>query len=126
MELRNKQNGPKEKFEVVLIKPDKEDERNNEQIKMDLMKGLDKVRKMRQMRKQGVVVEVMSQDDVEAIKSCDLKKLGLVVERPKKIDPSIIIYDVEKEYKAEELKEDLIKKNLQLGSDDETDGIKDC
>ena len=48
---------------------------------------------------------------METINACDLKK-GLVMEKPKKVTPSIIIYDVEKEYKEEDLKEDLIRKNL--------------
>ena len=71
---------PKEKYEVVLIRPKKEDKRNNEDIKADVLKGLSKVRKtlkvrsIRQMRKQGLVVEVMSQKDVEAIGSCELEK----------------------------------------------------
>lgn len=38
--------------------------------------------------------------------------------------PSIIIYDVEKEYKEEELKEDLIKKNLECSSNSELEESK--
>ena len=78
MEPRRKPPPPKEKFQVVHIKPKKEDKRNNEEINVDILKGLDKVRKnlkvrtIRQMRKQ--VVEIMNQDDVEAIRSCDLNK----------------------------------------------------
>ena len=41
--------------------------------------------------------------------------------RPRKIDPSVIIYDIEREYKEEELKEDLIKKNLEISSDSEVE-----
>ena len=44
---------------------------------------------------------------------------GFVVERPKKVNPSIIIYDEEKDYKEEDLKEDLIRKNLGDISDSE-------
>ena len=64
------------------------------------------------MRKQGVLIEVVDNKDVETINACDFKKEGFLVERPKKVNPSIIIYDVEKEYKEEDLKEDLIRKNL--------------
>ena len=64
------------------------------------------------MRKQGLVIEVIDNSDVETIKRCDLDKVGLVVEKPKEIHPSVIVYDEEKEYKKEELKEDLIRKNL--------------
>ena len=109
---------PKEKYEVLIIKPEEEDSRNNEQIKEEVMKKLEgvrkklKVRNIRQTRKQGVLIEVVDHKDVETINACDLKKDGFVVERPKKVNPSIIIYDVEKDYKEEDLKEDLIRKNL--------------
>ena len=36
---------------------------------------------------------------METINACDLKKEGLEVDRPQKVTHSIIIYDVEKEYK---------------------------
>ena len=106
---------PKEKYEVVIIRPEKEDSRNNEQIKEEVMKKLEgvrernllKVRNIRQTRKQGVLIEVVDHKDVETINACDMKKDGFVVERPKKVNPSIIIYDVEKDYKEEDLKEDL-------------------
>ncbi|KAK1134255.1 hypothetical protein K0M31_012037 [Melipona bicolor] len=71
------------------------------------------------MRKQGLVIEVMDHKDVETIGKCGLDKIGFLVERPKKVDPSIIIYDVERDYREEELKEDLIKKNLECSSDDD-------
>lgn len=121
----------KEKFVAVLIKPKKEDKRNNEDLKAENLKGLNKVRKnlkvqnIRQRRKQGLMVEVMTQSDVEAISSCDHNKMGFVVERPKKIDSSVVIYDVEREYKKEDLKEDLfIKKNFEGSSDSELDKLK--
>ena len=43
------------------------------------------------------------------------------MERPKKVNPSIIIYYVEKEYKEEDLKENLIRKNVGELSDSEED-----
>ena len=120
-----------EKYEVLLIKPAREDKRSNDQIKTEVLKKLDKVRQtlkvrsVRQMRKQGLVVEVQGNKDVEAIKSCDLNKLGLVVERPKKLNPSVIIYDVEKDYKAEELKEELIRKNFDNVPESELEHLKE-
>ena len=120
---------PKEKGEVVLIKPKSEDKRNNEEIKADVIKGLEKVQKslkvlnIKQMRRQGLVVEVVDQNDIEAIRFCDLEKLGLVVERPRKIDPSIIIYNIEKEYKVKELKKDRVKKNPEYSSDTEIEEV---
>lgn len=48
-----------------------------------------------------------------------MKKKASVVERPKKVNPSIIIYYVEKEYKEEDLKENLIRKNFGELSDSE-------
>ena len=41
-----------------------------------------------------------------------MKNEGSVVERPKMVNPSIIIYYVEKEHKEEDLKENLIRKNF--------------
>ena len=98
------------------------------EIKSDVLRGLEKVRKdlkarsVSQMREQGLVVEMISEKNVGAIRSCELHKIGFVEERPKMIDPSFIIYDVEREYKEEELKEDLIKKNFEISSD--SDEIK--
>ena len=66
---------PKEKFEVMLVKPEKDDKKNNEQIKEEVLKKLEgvrknlKVRNIRQMRKQGLVIEVMDNSDVETIKN---------------------------------------------------------
>lgn len=59
------------------------------------------------MRKQGLVFEVMDQKDVEVIGKCELDKIGFLVERPKKVDPTIITYDVERDYREEELREQL-------------------
>jgi len=99
--------------EVVLIKPiEEKDKRNNEQLKQDLVKGLDglrnklKVRGIRQMRNKGIVVEVKDKRDVDLIKQTDLKKIGLKTEEPNKLNPSLIVYDVEPDHKPEDLKED--------------------
>ena len=120
-----------EKCEVLLIKPAREDKRSNEQIKTEALKKLVKIRQtvkfrsVRQMRKQGLVVGVQGNKDVEAIKNCELHKLGLVVERPKKLNPSVMIYDVEKDYKAEELKEDLVRKNFNNISESDLEQLKE-
>jgi len=105
--------------EVVLIKPiEEKDKRNNEQIKQDLVKGLEglrnklKVKGIRQMRNKGIVVEVKDKRDVDLMKHTDLRKIGLKTEEPSKINPSLIIYDVESDLKPEDLKDDLINKNL--------------
>ena len=55
---------------MVLIRPEKEDKRNNDQIKEEELKKLEgvrkklKVRNIRQLRKQGVLNEVMDKTDV--------------------------------------------------------------
>ena len=126
-----KRNVTKEKGEVLLIRPSKEDKRSNDQLKTEVFKKLDKVRKtlkvksVRQMRKQGLVVEVQSNKDVETIKNCDLSKLGLVVERPKKLNPFVMVYDVEKDYKEDELKEDLVRKNSDNIPESEIEEMKE-
>ncbi|CAK9799847.1 Uncharacterized 50 kDa protein in type I retrotransposable element R1DM [Anthophora quadrimaculata] len=114
----------KPKSEVILIKPIKDsDTRNNEKIKQDVTKKLNCIRNtvrvsnIRQMRNKGIVIEVKDTSDIEQIKKCDLEKIGLKVEKPKKLNPSIIIYDVEKDKKMEELKEDFITKNFNISGE---------
>lgn len=110
----------KENFEVLLIKPNDEeaDKRNNNELKNDIIKKLKnvehklKVKNMRQLKKKGMVLEVQSDKDVEMINGCDLSSIGLRIERPKKMNPSIVIYDVEKEHKVEDLKDNFINKNF--------------
>ena len=57
----------------MTIKPEKEDRRNNEQIKEEVLKELEgvwknlKVKNIRQMRKQGLVTEGLDNNDVETI-----------------------------------------------------------
>ena len=93
---RKKASPAKEKYEVVIMKPEKEDRRNNDLIKEEVLKELErvrtklKVRNIRQLRKQGVLLQVMDKTDVETINACGLNKEGFVVQRPKKVNPSII------------------------------------
>ena len=75
------------------------------------------------MRKQGVLIEVVDNKDVETINACDFKKEGFLVKRPKKGNLCIIIYDVEKDYKEEDLKEDLVRKNHGEFSDSEVSDL---
>lgn len=110
----------RERSEIVLIRPiDEMDKRNNEQIKMEMIEKMERMRGrlmvkgIRQMRKKGVIMEVKDKKDVEMIKQVDLGVIGLRVEEPSKASPEIIIYDVESDYKAEELKEDLLNKNFE-------------
>jgi len=109
----------KQKTEVVLIKPTDENESvSNDEIKVKVTRALEKVKNklkvknIRQMNKKGLVIEVDSIKNKEIIKAVNLEKIGLKVEEPRRIEPMIIIYDVDKEYKPEELKEELILKNI--------------
>jgi len=79
------------------------------------------------MNKKELVIEVDSIKDKEIfiiifnyiIKTANLEKIGLKIEEPRRIEPMIIIYDVEKEYNPEELKEKLILKNIDgIGEED--------
>ncbi|XP_043264276.1 BICD family-like cargo adapter 1 [Colletes gigas] len=115
----------KETYEVVIIKPEKEeDSRSNEELKTQLTNKLKDVRKqlkvksVRQMRRKGLVMEIKDKKDVELIKSTKLEEIGLKLEKPKKILPSIIIYDVERENKVDELKEEFITKNFDCSEKD--------
>jgi len=105
--------------EVILVKPkDENDTRSNEEIKSTVIKQLSdiknkiKIIKIRQMRRKGVVIEMSGKEDVKLLRSTNIDKIGLEIREPKKINPSIMIYDVEEELKKEELKEDFIRKNF--------------
>lgn len=109
-----------ENYEIALIKPIKEeDERNNDEIKTavksklkDLRSKL-KIRGMRQMRKKGIIIEVKDKEDLELIKESKLEEIGLKVEEPSKLLPAVIIYDVEKDLKVDDIKEELLNKNFE-------------
>jgi len=47
------------------------------------------------MRWKRVVIDVGSKEDVKLISSVDLDKIGLEIEKPKRLSFSIMIYDVE-------------------------------
>lgn len=94
----------KDNYEVLLIRPEKDDDkRSNDDIRMDVTKNLNdirgqlKVRGIRQMRNKGIVIEVKDKKDVELIKEAKLEKIGLKIDKLKKISLSIITYDVEKD-----------------------------
>lgn len=57
-------------------------------------------------------MEIKDKEDVEIIKEANIETIGLKIEKPKKMSPSLIIYDVEKDYKIEDMKEDFLNKNF--------------
>lgn len=125
--LRKKPSG-----EVIIIRPEKEeDKRNNDEIKREVLDKLTsvrnklKVKNIRQSRKKGLVVELNSNADIEVFRSCKLDKIGLKIDKPKRLNPSIMIYDVEKEYKIEEMKEEFIDKNFDVLEKSEIEILKD-
>ncbi|XP_039313845.1 uncharacterized protein LOC105203452 [Solenopsis invicta] len=119
--------------EVVLIKPETEAEdlRTNKEIKEQVIKSLRhvkerlKIRSIKQMRRKGLIIEVDSKKDVEALSKVDLSKKQLKIEQPKKFLPSLIVYDVEKELKEDEILQNLINKNFDHLSDVELDKLKE-
>jgi len=109
----------KNKREVILIRPAKDDNKmSNDEIKVNVTRALDKiknklkVKSIRQMSRKSLVIEVDSAKDEELIKTAKLDEIGLKLEEPKKIRFSIIIYDVKKEFKPEELKKEFFWKNI--------------
>lgn len=110
----------KEDHEIVLIKPMQDtDQRNNEEIKSAVLNKLEevksklKVRNIRQMRNKGLIIEVKDKKDLNIIGQIGLEQISLRAEKPGKIDPSIIIYDIDKDFKTEEIKESFINKNFE-------------
>jgi len=92
--------------------------RNNEEIKAavlekwEAIKDKIKVKSVRQIRQKGIIMEVNSKQDTLLVKQMDTKSAGLKIESPRKYNPQLIIYGVEKELKKEELMENLINKNF--------------
>lgn len=105
--------------EVIILKPgDENDQRSNDEIRTDVTRALKtkrkeiKIRNIRQLRDKGVLIEVNDKEDVKKVKETDFSLINLNVKVPKKSDPSIIVYDVERDWKAEELKEEFLAKDF--------------
>lgn len=114
-----------------MIKPiEEKDKKNNDQIKEDLVRELDKVRnklrirEIRQMKNKRLIIEVKDNEDVDIIKNANLRNIGLKTDKPSKINPSIIIYDVEQGNKVNKMQEDFINKNLEFLEIEELDSLK--
>lgn len=121
----------KEKHEVMLIRLlEVKDKKNNEQIKDELVKKLGEVRNdlrikgMRQMRGRGIVVEVKDRKDVVIIEKANLGDIGLKAGETNKINPSMIIYNVEPGCDVDELKEDFTTKNLEFLDKEQLEKLK--
>lgn len=120
----------KKKSEVVIIKPKEDtDKRTNDEIRKEVTDLLKKdrkalkVRNIRQLRTKGMLIEVQSNEDVKMIKEANLDQIGLSTSRPQKIDPTLMIYDVEKEWKPEELREEFMAKNFDNISKEEKEKL---
>lgn len=121
----------RENYEVALIRPIEEtDKRNNEEIRAAVVKELGEVRRklkvrgIRQMRKKGVIIQVKDKKDLILMKQVKLDKIGLKIEEPRKESPAIVIYNVERDYKIDELKEDFIHKNFDNEDDTAINRLK--
>lgn len=119
-----------EGHEVLLIKLNSNDDvRTSDEIKnkvMDLLKNKKsvlKIKGIRQLQSKGVLMKVSAKEDVEIMKKTNLFDYGLNAMTPKKHDPNIIIYDVNNEYKVDELKADFINKNFSQEQKQEIDKI---
>lgn len=119
-ETEKKTNEKRQNQQIILVKPEKEEEdkRTNDEIKAHLLETINdikhkiRIKGIRQMRKKGLIIEVDRKEDVELLKEANLGQNKLKVEEPRKTDPALIIFDVEMEYKEDEIRKDLIGKNL--------------
>jgi len=100
-----------------------------DEIKVNVTRALNKiknklkVKSIRQMSRKGLVMEVDSARDKELIKAAKLDEIGLKLEEPKRIKPSLIMYDVEKEFRSEELQQELLWKNIDNITEENVDEI---
>lgn len=89
---------------VIIIKPEKmKDKRTSEEIKMAATKRLQeykdiRVNSIRQTRQNGIIIHVKGDQDISLINKANMQAIGLRVDKPKQLDPYIIIYDVEKNW----------------------------
>nr|XP_022908755.1 uncharacterized protein LOC111420084 [Onthophagus taurus] len=109
-----------EEKNVIIIRGKEESMLNNSELVKkavcdEMVKGLKtvKIRNLRKIRDNGVVIETETKEDLEIIKrSGKLTEMGLKVEAPKKSGPTVIIYDVEKDVSTEELINEIAERNL--------------
>jgi len=116
----------------MLVKPLKEDDtRNNDDIKAAIKEKLKclrnrlKIRDMKQMRNKGIIIEVNDDKDCNLIKGSKLEEVGLKTQEPTKLNPTVIIYDVERDLQVDEMKDELIGKNLNHFDNEYISEIKD-
>lgn len=67
---------------------------------------------MRKARDRAILIDVEEEEDVQQIESIDFNKIRLKIEQPRKIDPCIIIFDIDKKMTKDEIMENLWNKNL--------------
>jgi hypothetical protein len=70
-----------------------------------------KIKEIRQRRTNSVVMEFDTRNDLQKFKEHP-KLVSLKIEEPKKRNPLMILYDVDSELTASELKENIIQQNL--------------
>lgn len=114
----------------MVIRPLVPDDRGNLELKAALREGLAavknklKVVSMRQTREPGIVINVASGDDIKLIKETNFGAVKLRAEEPKRIKPAFVIYDIEPDAKAEDIKADLLSKNFETATADELERLE--
>ncbi|XP_067206978.1 uncharacterized protein [Linepithema humile] len=104
---------------IIIIKP-KENKENVtiEEIKskfFETIKGRKddiRINNIRKTRDNGILIETEDREDITVIKKMDLDKAELKTETPRKVGPSIIIYDVNKDMTMDEIRKEIWNKNL--------------
>lgn len=91
---------------------------SSEQVKEKVMRNVSKelnvrVRAVRKTRNGGIAIETASENELKKVIECKrFNELGLNVERPRRIGPKLIIYDVPNELTNDEFMKELYDKNL--------------
>ncbi|XP_076182719.1 uncharacterized protein LOC143154599 [Ptiloglossa arizonensis] len=104
---------------AVIVKSKNENENTtSEKIREKVIKEMSefvnvRVKAVRKIRNNGVVIETVSEQERNAIKECvKLDELGLKANLPGMISPKVIMYDVPNEMKNETILEEMYEKNL--------------
>lgn len=104
---------------IIIIKPkDNKENTTIEEIKNKFLETIKsrrddiRINNIRKTREKGILIETEDREDITMIKKMDLDKVELKTELPRKVGPSIIIYDVNKDMTTEEIRKDIWNKNL--------------
>ncbi|KFM71607.1 Hypothetical protein in type I retrotransposable element R1DM, partial [Stegodyphus mimosarum] len=125
---RSKSGSKRPNEEHILLVYPKDKEVTSEEVKTNLVTNINPdtlqigVKSLTKIRRGGVLIEMNKREEIqileEAIKENQKLKKIMEPKRPIKLNPRVIIYNVDKDISGEGLKDYLIKRNIELENAD--------